>query len=228
MTSLPASQRIDPRRALAASAVCWSGFLLVWFAMRMGWLAGIDHALLLAWHTPGALPSADALEAWRDITALGGVTLRNIAMVFAAGVLVALRRWQWAAWLVLVVLSGWLFNSVMKLLVDRPRPDLLPHLMHAGGRSFPSGHSFNGALVWTAIALAFAPLVERQRLRIALVAGGVVLGALVAFSRVWLSVHWPSDALAGWLGGIGWACLFAAWLPRLVANSPSNFPTRSG
>ena len=216
MTALPAPQHIDPRRALTASAICWSGFVLVWLAMRAGWLAELDRSLLLAVYGGGASPRLS--EAVRDITALGGVTLRNAAVLLAAGFLVALRRWRLAAWLVAVVLAGWLFNTGLKVTIDRPRPELLPHLMHAGGYSFPSGHSFNGTLAWTAIALAFAPLIPRQPLRIALLVCAVVLGALIAFSRVWLSVHWPSDALAGWLGALGWVCGFAALLARLITH----------
>ena len=41
-----------------------------------------------------------------------------------------------------------------------------------------------------------------------------VLSLAIAWSRVWLGVHFPSDVIAGWLGGAGWALLAAALLDR--------------
>ncbi len=203
-------ERINPRRAIAGALLCWAGFVAVAVAMRAGWLAPIDRALLIA-------HSADSrtAEALRDITALGGVTLRLLFTLLAATGLLLLRQWRLAAWLGVTVAAGWLFETGLKLAFARVRPDL-PHLMFAHGYSFPSGHSYNGTLVLASIALAFAPLIARQGIRVALLVGALVLGLAIAASRVWLAVHFPSDVAAGWLGGAGWAFGAAALIPFMA------------
>ncbi|EIZ77714.1 PA-phosphatase-like phosphoesterase [Novosphingobium sp. Rr 2-17] len=151
-------------------------------------------------------------EAVRDYTALGSALLRNI---FALGALVALfflERRREAVLFFATVCGGWALSDTIKLLVQRPRPMIVPHLVHAGGSSFPSAHSFNAAVVYITMALAFSALSQRRAVRLTLIASAVVLTVLVALSRVWLGVHNPSDVIAGWLGGAGWALLASAIL----------------
>lgn len=202
---------------MAAASLCWAGFAVVAWAVETGRTGPWDTAGLLLWRRGDALAPAGApwlLEAVRDITALGGVLLRNL---IALGVIVALlfmRLRREAVLLAATIAGGWIVNSAVKAMVGRPRPMIVPHLTEAGGQSFPSGHSFNAAVVFIAIALAFAAMSPRRAVRWTLVAGAMALTLLIAFSRVWLGVHFPSDVTAGWLGGAGWAFLASALLHR--------------
>ena len=105
-------------------------------------------------------------------------------------------------------------RGIIKTLVGRPRPEIVPHLTEAGGASFPSGHAFNSAVVYIGIALAFATLSARESVRLTIIGTAIVLSLFIAWTRVWLGVHFPSDVVAGWLGGAGWAFLAAALLQR--------------
>ena len=107
-------------------------------------------------------------------------------------------------------------------MVGRPRPQIVPHLTEAGGASFPSGHAFNSAVVYIAIALAFATLSARESVRLTIIGGAVLVSLVVAWSRVWLGVHFPTDVLAGWLGGAGWAFLAAALLQQPAAAAADS------
>ena len=216
--TLPArGWRIDPGHALLASAVCWVGFTLVVVAVLGGRSGEFDAAGLRLWRTGIDLHPRGSpwlVEAVRDYTALGGVLLRNLIAIFALVALLFLRLRREAALLTLTIVSGWLVNTAIKTLVGRPRPELVSHLTEAGGLSFPSGHSFNSAVVYISIALAFAAMIPRQPVRATIVLAAMALTLLIALSRVWLGVHYPSDAVAGWLGGAGWAFLASALLYR--------------
>lgn len=216
---------IDRRKALISALICWAGFAAMVALVLAGNAGWLDEPGLLAARTGEAREfagSALLLEIVRDTTALGGVFLRNL---FAIGVVVALlflKLRREAVLFAMTVAGGWIANSALKLLVGRERPRIVPHMMEAGGESFPSGHSFNAAVVYIAMALAFAAMSRRHSVRYTLIASAMVLSALVAWSRVLLGVHFPSDVIAGWLGGAAWAFTAAALLykpARAAADS---------
>ena len=47
----------------------------------------------------------------------------------------------------------------------------------------------------------------------------LAISILVSLSRVMLGVHYPSDVLAGWIAGAGWALLASAWLSMVSIRS---------
>lgn len=209
--------RIAPAHALVAALACWIGFALVTWTVATGRSGGIDSAGLLFWRSGAGLTPAGPpglLEAVRDLTSLGGVLLRNLVAAGALAALLFLRLRREAVLLAATVAGGWIVNTLVKLAVGRPRPLIVPHLTEAGGQSFPSGHSFNSAVVYIAIALAFASMSPRRSVRWTVIGAAITLSLAVAFTRVWLGVHFPSDVAAGWLGGAGWAFLASALLHR--------------
>ena len=214
------SWRIAPDAAWTAAGLCWLAFAAVAVMVLSGNPTAFDSAGLLFWRSgPLMLPRGPVwlLEMVRDITALGGILLRNAIALLGVGALLALRMRREAYGLIGTVVSGWLVESALKLLVGRPRPMIVPHLTEAGGASFPSGHSFNAALVYVALALAFAALSARRTVRWGLIGGALALSMAIALSRVWLGVHFPSDAVAGWSAGSAWAFTAAALLARPAA-----------
>lgn len=216
--SIPAHVwRIDRRKALVFSALCWAAFALMVWLVATDRVAAFDKSGLLFWRTqPTLAPKGPTwlLESVRDVTSLGGILLRNLIVVGAVAALLFLRMRREAVLLAMTVIGAWIVDGAIKALVGRPRPQIVPHLTEAGGASFPSGHAFNSAVVYIAIALAFATLSARQSVRLTIIGTAIALSLVIAWSRVWLGVHFPSDVTAGWLGGAGWAFLAAALLQR--------------
>ena len=96
-----------------------------------------------------------------------------------------------------MLLSFLLGNLLLKNLIARPRPfmeDTSVALLipKPGEYSFPSGHTLNSVTAATVIFLYF------RKAGI----GAYVLAALIAFSRLYLFVHYPTDILGGILLGI--------------------------
>jgi undecaprenyl-diphosphatase len=132
-----------------------------------------------------------------------GLLWIGIALVLSA----LYRRWGvLGLTLMAVALADW--SAVgLKALVDRERPPLrypepvpLVHVPHDG--SFPSGHaatSFAGATILSVAFPKLAPLLY-------------LLATAVAFSRVYVGVHYPLDIVGGAVLGF----LIATALRRLV------------
>jgi len=224
--TLPArGWRIDRRKALIAAAVLWAGFALMTWLVANGRTGSFDQSGLLYWRTgAGLVPKGPKflLEAVRDLTSLGGVLLRNLVVIGVITALLFMRLRREAVLLALTVAGAWVVEGLIKGLVGRPRPVIVPHLTEAGGVSYPSGHAFNSAVVYIAIALAFATLSARQSVRLTIIGIAIALSLAVAWTRVWLGVHFPSDVTAGWLGGAGWAFLAAALLQRPAAAAAES------
>ncbi|MBO4888483.1 MAG: phosphatase PAP2 family protein [Firmicutes bacterium] len=72
----------------------------------------------------------------------------------------------------------------------------------AQGYSFPSGHSLNSAIVYGSLP-AWQPEDGRNKgWQKALMVIAIVMPLLVGVSRVALGVHYATDVLAGWAGGL--------------------------
>lgn len=173
-----------------------------------------DQRILLAMRNPA--DPTDPLgpiwfeEAVRDITALGSMTVLFLLSGAVAGFL-AIRRQHHAVALLLAALAGaTLLNWLLKDFFDRPRPELVSHLLHVSSASFPSGHSLLAAVVYLTLAAFLVRLVEELRLKLYILGVALVLTLLVGLSRVYLGVHYPTDVLAGWTIGLIWA--LTCWL----------------
>ena len=196
---------------MTLALACWMGFALVAWAMSSGHLASFDRMGLLLWRADDLTPLGPhwLTDLALRLTDLGGWKIRD-AMALAAVATLALRHHRRAALVFAGTgVAGACIEPLLKNLFARARPDLAPHLTGASGYAFPSGHSFNSAAIAMGIALALASTASSQQRRVAMIACAVAISLSIAWSRVFLGVHWPSDVIAGWLGGTGLALLVA-------------------
>ncbi len=168
-----------------------------------------------AWGAANATESTTA--ALDGFTQLGGTPLVVTLLVFVS-VFLYRRRGSWAGpvYLLVTFLGVAGLNNLLKLIVDRERPDVSQLASHAGS-SFPSGHTATAAACWAALAY----LAGRNRSRLAkraLLLGGGVVAITVASTRVLLGVHWVTDVVAGLVVGWSWWAIATALLAEQLGT----------
>lgn len=169
-----------------------------------------DRSILLLLRVPGDPTSPIGpiwlQEAVRDITALGSFSLLSIIVVATVAHLFLVGRRSTAWFVAVAVVSGTAISTALKVVFDRPRPDLTG-VARVFTSSFPSGHATVSAVVFLTLGAILADRAPTPRLRAYYLYVAAILTILVGVSRVYLGVHYPTDVLAGWLIGTAWALL---------------------
>lgn len=205
--------RIDGRILITFLVLALIGFAFAQLASEVmeGDTLSFDRFLMAAFRD-GADPALPIGPRWFrlamvDITALGDVATLTVLTVIVAGYLLVVRKSSTALFLIGAVAGGALVGRLLKATFDRPRPDLVPHLVDVHTTSFPSGHAMNSAVVFLTLGALLARTETDYRARVYVLCVAILLTLTIGFSRVYLGVHWPSDVMAGWMVGGAWATL---------------------
>jgi undecaprenyl-diphosphatase len=171
------------------------------------------------------LQTIQAIAGHRDatLTTIAGIVTDAGSFALLAPLSIAfllLRRWKrpFDDIALLVIAAGSaVLPIVTKVIVARPRPTV-ENLSHLTSLSFPSEHTTQAAAVYLTIAIMLSIGLNRGWRELVIVIA-VVIALAVAWSRVYLGVHYPTDVIAGLLLGWGWALLVFHWArPKLASN----------
>jgi len=130
---------------------------------------------------------------------------------------IPLAYWLWrkdaVARVTLVLLLSAVLNYHLKNIFVVPRPSVatgstVEALVEATGWSMPSGHAQSAAVLWGSLAWE----VRRPWA----LAAAALIASMVALSRVYLGVHYPTDILVG--AGIGIATV-VVWYAALARSA---------
>lgn len=158
------------------------------------WITQLDFSVLYRIQDIFRCPALDFLMP--KITFLGNA---GLIWLLTAGVLILIPKYRRTGLLLLAGLAAGVLvgNVAMKNLFARPRPcwvDTAVQLLVSvpADYSFPSGHTLSSVIAATVLTAADS--------RFALFA--VPLASLIAFSRLYLFVHFPTDVLASVILGV--------------------------
>lgn len=197
--------------------------------------------LVLEVATRGRVVKIDAAVAWhqnldnhidRDrvayaqvLTQFGSTAVLVAVVAATVSWLALLGRRRQALYVLITSAFGAIMNVTLKAAIGRSRPHFDDAVAHALGKSFPSGHAMNAAVVYGAVIVVLWQPLRGWRRRVTLLGllSGLVVG--IAASRVVLTVHYVSDVVAGVVLGValvlGSAAAFQVWQVE-EARSPAG------
>ena len=196
-------------------------FLTLAALVAEGWTGGWDRAVTA---TAVAGRTAFLSDVAQNVTTLGSDPMVILLSVLILGycLVAGLNRYVPA---LLGTPLAFLVGTVVKLVVARPRPDVALIALPAS-YSFPSGHAVAASAFYLTLALLASQAERRAAPRRLIVGAGIVVALLVAWSRVYLGVHYLSDVVGGLL--LGWTGALGALMVVRRTESRSDVQTRSG
>lgn len=128
------------------------------------------------------------------ITYLGGPRIAAILSIIVSLYMFIRHNFKAGIWSASTLVIGNLINVLAKNLIQRPRPS--DKLVAISGYSFPSGHTFGTALFIFFVVFLIVPQIKDVTLRRILTFLGFLWILIIALTRVYLHVHYPTDTIA--------------------------------
>jgi membrane-associated phospholipid phosphatase len=186
--------------ALLTADVLWQGPLIAW-----------DNQVADALHTWAVASPAWLTSLMRLGSGIGFYGVLAVVVGFAI-LFIARHRWRELSLLLLTAVGGQLVFDAFAALVHRPRPHFGNAFEGLTANSFPSGHVTSSLLLFGLLLYIFVPRIRAGAVRVLLVLAGLLLVAWIAFSRLYLGSHFPTDVIAGVALAMAWGLLTAGAL----------------
>ena len=140
-----------------------------------------------------------------SITKIGD-NLETLIIFIVFGLFLFIREKKSFKIFTISCLSGIFITEALKYLVLRARPyNLIEH-----GPSFPSFHAMIATVFLCSSIILLVPLMKKTFSKNIFVLATSIIFPLVAFSRIYLSVHWMSDVITGII--LGLICFISSYL----------------
>ncbi|HSR04484.1 MAG TPA: phosphatase PAP2 family protein [Proteiniclasticum sp.] len=167
--------------------------------------------------------SAGFYDAMIVITEMGSVWFTAVVSSFIILYLWVKERDRWGILFFMISIGGGgLLILLLKEFFRIDRPSINAQI-DAVGYSFPSGHAMGSIILYGFIIYLIIRSELSRAVKGSLSAVLIFLASLIAFSRVYLSAHYPSDVVAGQAGGLAWLMICIVSLEGLQWTTRNNF-----
>jgi membrane-associated phospholipid phosphatase len=163
------------------------------------------------------------------VTNLGGITIIGPCSLVLVAYFLFRRHYDRAVGLATAVCGGIMLNNLVKIIIHRPRPLSATTLLTVSGWSFPSGHAMNSMIFYGMTGYLLAREIRSRSVQTVIItfASGIVF--IIGLSRIYLQVHYLSDVMAGFAGGLLWlgVCIAGMERTRRSHNAPEEHIAKS-
>lgn len=161
-----------------------------------------------------AHPSSMGIRFFERITFFGSHYFLIPAYLLLIGLYLYKKRKQVAVNILAIGLTSTGILFLLKDIFKRHRPDN-PLISAVTGFSFPSGHSFSSFTFYGVVIYLIWSGQWRKWKKIASTILLIFFAIAIAYSRVYLRVHFPSDVIAGFLLSIIWLLISFGLITRI-------------
>lgn len=150
------------------------------------------------------------------VTELGDSAVISALVAIVSAWLVWKRAWRDVQYWLVAVLFGVMVVEALKYAFHMPRP--VPIYTGIEANSFPSSHATLSTVVYGFLAVLCAPAFSRQWRWLPYAFATMLIG-VIAFSRLYLGVHWLADVAAGISLGLVWITLLSIARARRLQDT---------
>ncbi len=180
--------------------------LLIVFALVFGIIAFFHESRLGKWIDNEVYEFIYSSESFITTSIMLGATkvgevwaMLCISLLVVAYLMLKRHKIEALFFALTMALSG-ILNPALKNIFDRERPTLL-RLIDITGFSFPSGHAM-GSTAYFGSGTYLLNRLNQGNSKGILIGLCAAMILLISISRVYLGVHYPTDIIAGIIGGV--------------------------
>ena len=157
-------------------------------------------------------------EILKVFTNFGGIINLFFITLITTIILLILKKRKFAIAISLNILISSTTYIIVKSIFQRPRPPIDERLIEEAGYSFPSGHTTNNVAFYGLAIYLICTNVKNKLLRNVLCCILAFIPLVIAFSRVYLRVHYPSDIIGGIILGVVCLTLFIKFIYKKLKD----------
>ena len=189
--------KISKRQLVIAFVLCITSisvFLFIANAIEQGTVKHFDQPII---HVIQGLESSWLTLFFKTFTWIGSayVVAPITLIAFLLLYFIYHRRGEAVLFVTLIIITV-LSNELLKQYFKRERPEIY-RIIDAGGLSFPSGHTMMAFSMYAIITFVLWRNMKSHTHQVILISGVTFMISMIAISRIYLGVHFPSDILGG-------------------------------